>query len=269
MTRHLQDGNPAEAVAARSDPSRRGKVGEVYNSDYAVTVEFYDLLQAESDRRRAERRFTEAARRARHAIVDVGAGTGIVTEVLLAVSAAPVHAVEPAPAMRAALLMRVARLEADQRARLTLHCEPIEEFRLEAVADLAIASNIIACLSPATRRAAWQAISRVLLPGGLLLFDPPPARLPTRRDTVGRLGPVRIGPDLYTAVVTREPDRGIVRTVFTYQVERNGRILRQAQESFAMWPASSFRLGTELEAAGLQVVQAPTAQLMAARRPAH
>ncbi|WEO93494.1 class I SAM-dependent methyltransferase [Streptomyces sp. FXJ1.172] len=239
------------------------------NSEYVVTAEFYDLLQAETERRRAERRFTEAARRARHAILDVGAGTGIVTEVLLAASATPVHAIEPATAMRSALLTRLAALGADQRARLTLDTEPIEAVALEGAADLAIAANVVACLSPATRRAAWQAIGRALLPGGLLLFDPPPAQLPTRRTEAGRLGPVRIGPDLYTADITQEPDRGIVRTVFTYCVERNGHIRRRERESFAVWPASPSRIGAELEAAGLQVVQAPTAELMAARRPAH
>ncbi|WP_053663068.1 class I SAM-dependent methyltransferase [Streptomyces sp. MMG1121] len=241
------------------------------NSDYAVTVEFYDLLQAETQRRQAERCFAEAARRARRAILDVGAGTGIVTELLLAVSAAPVHAIEPAGAMRSALLTRVSRLGADQRARLTLHPEPVEAAGLENTADLAIACNVIGCLDPPTRHAVWQAIGRALLPGGLLLFDPPPPRLPARRETAGRLGPVRVGPDLYIADITLEPepDRGFVRTVFTYSVERDGRVLRRERESFAMWPASPSRIGAELVAAGLQVVQAPSSELMAARRTAY
>ncbi|GHH80483.1 hypothetical protein GCM10018781_61070 [Kitasatospora indigofera] len=72
--------------------------------DYVVSAEFYDLLQAEGDRRLAERRFAGAADRARGSILDVGAGTGIVTEVLLRASSVPVHAVGPAPPMRAALL---------------------------------------------------------------------------------------------------------------------------------------------------------------------
>ncbi|AUG75369.1 hypothetical protein CFP65_0402 [Kitasatospora sp. MMS16-BH015] len=235
---------------------------------YTVSAEFYDILQAETDRHLAEQRFTEAAVRARHAILDVGAGTGIVTEVLLRASSVPVHAVEPAPAMRAALLSRLAHLGADRRARVTVHTEPVSTAGLAAVADLAVASNMIACLEPATRRATWKALAAALMPGGLLLFDPPPAALPAGAETVGRLGPVRVGPDLYSAEVTRRPDRGILRTVFTYRVEREQEVLREAQEAFDMWPTPPGQLAEELQAHGLQLVRAPSSDLMAARRPA-
>jgi SAM-dependent methyltransferase len=242
-------------------------VSEKSGADYTVSVEFYDLLQAETGRRLAQRRFAEAASHARHGILDVGAGTGIVTETLLTASAAPIHAVEPAAPMRAALLSRLAGLGADQRARVTLHPESIERAGLEEVADLAVASNIIACLDPTTRRSTWQAVSRALLPGGLLLFDPPPTELPTGREKVGRLGPVRVGPDIYGADITREPDAGILRMVFTYHVERDGRVLRQQRETFELWPASASQIGAELEAQGLHVVHAPRPDLLAARRP--
>ncbi|MFB7617756.1 class I SAM-dependent methyltransferase [Kitasatospora sp. NPDC056181] len=235
--------------------------------DYTVSAEFYDLLQAETDRCLAERRFSGAAARARHAILDVGAGTGIVTEVLLRTSGVPVHAVEPAPAMRAALLSRLAQLGADQRARVTVHPETLAEAGLAAVADLAVASNVIACLDPATRRVTWQEVSAALLPGGLLLFDLPPTGLPSGCESVGRLGPVRLGLDLYSADITRQFHRGVQRTVFTYRVEREGKLLREARESFDVWPAPPERLGEELEAAGLHVVEAPGSDLMAARRP--
>ncbi|MEU4116075.1 class I SAM-dependent methyltransferase [Kitasatospora sp. NPDC028055] len=242
-------------------------VNDSSGGGYAVSAEFYDLLQAETDRRLAERRFAEAATRARHAVLDVGAGTGIVTEVLLRASSVPVHAVEPAPAMRAALLSRLAHLGADQRARVTVHAETLAAAGLAAVADLAVASNVVACLDPPTRRATWQAISAALLPGGLLLFDPPPTDLPAGCEEVGRLGPVRVGPDLYSADVTRRPHRGVLRMVFTYRVERGQELLREAREAFDLWPASPERLSEELEAAGLRLVQAPGADLMAARRP--
>ncbi|MFC9530841.1 MULTISPECIES: class I SAM-dependent methyltransferase [unclassified Streptomyces] len=254
--------------ATRPNSFGRTAVGEMFGAGYTVSVEFYDLLQGETDRRLAKRRFAEAASHARHGILDVGAGTGIVTETLLTASAAPIHAVEPAAPMRAALLSRLAGLGADQRARVTLHPESIERAGLEDVADLAVASNIIACLDPATRRSTWEAVSRALLPDGLLLFDPPPTELPTGREKVGRLGPVRVGPDIYGADITREPDAGFVRMVFTYHVERDGRVLRQQRETFELWPASAAEIGAELEAQGLQLVQAPHADLLAARRPA-
>ncbi|MFD9692515.1 hypothetical protein ACFXPX_16135 [Kitasatospora sp. NPDC059146] len=82
---------------------------------------------------------------------------------------------------------------------------------------------------------------------------------------MARLGPVRVGPDLYSADVTRRPDCGIVRTVFTYRVERDGDVLRQVREAFDLWPTPPEQLAEELHAVGLHLVQAPSADLMAAR----
>ncbi|MEV7596009.1 class I SAM-dependent methyltransferase [Kitasatospora sp. NPDC089797] len=243
-------------------------MGDDQDIGYAVTAEFYDLLQAETDRRQARRRFAEPAARARQAILDVGAGTGIVTGILLTASAVPVHAVEPSAPMRAALLTRLAALGADQRARVTLHPEPIEETGLVRAVDLAIASNVVATLPPPVRRATWQAVARALTPGGVLLFDPPPETLPGGRETAARLGPVRVGPDLYSAELTLEPERGILRSVFTYRVERDGVLQREEREAFDLWPVEPALLRAELEAAGLHVVQAPHADLVAARRTA-
>ncbi len=242
------------------DPSRPAT-----RADYAVSAEFYDLLQAEDDRRLAERRFAEAAGRARVGVVDAGAGTGIVTEVLVGAASAPVHAIEPSPAMRTALLARMARLGADRRARVTVHPQSVDGCGLRDAADLVVASNVVACLEPATRRATWRALAAALVPGGLLLFDPPPTRVPAEEGS-RLLPPVRLGPDLYGARLTLTPDRALVVARYDYRVERDGVVVREEEESFRMWPATSAVLEEELAAAGLTVVDPPHADLVAARR---
>lgn len=73
---------------------------------YTASAEFYDLLHARSYHRHAQALAGPAAA-ARIGIVEVGAGTGLVTEVLINASIVPVHAVEPAAAMRALLLSRL------------------------------------------------------------------------------------------------------------------------------------------------------------------
>ncbi|MGW4803291.1 class I SAM-dependent methyltransferase [Kitasatospora sp. NPDC004272] len=236
-------------------------------TDYAVSSEFYDLLQAEPDRRRAERWFAAAAGRARHGIVDFGAGTGIVTQVLLESSGVPVHAVEPAAAMRTVLMSRAAALGADRRARLTVHPGRAEEAGLDAVADLAVAANVVGCVEPAARRALWRAAARALVPGGVLLFDPPPVGVPDGVEDLAGLGPVRMGVDSYRADVTRVPDRGVLRMVFEYRVERAGLPVRSVREEFPMWPAEAAALAAEAAQEGLEFVPAPLPELLAARRP--
>lgn len=216
-----------------------------------MTAEFYDILQAESDSRLAERRLTAAARAARVGIVDIGAGTGIVTEVLLACSAVPLHAVEPAMPMRVALLSRLAGLGADQRARVTVHPVPLQTAGLEQAADLLVCSNVAGVVDPAQRRALWKAAAVALVPGGVLLVDPPPQRLPDA-PTVRNLPPVRVGPDIYSARVRTEADRGLLSVTYTYLVERGDEIVRVEEETFTMWPAEPDTIFDELCEAGLR-----------------
>ncbi|ACU72294.1 Methyltransferase type 12 [Catenulispora acidiphila DSM 44928] len=233
---------------------------------YTVTAEFYDILQAESDRRLAEHRFAAAASAARVGIVDVGAGTGIVTEVLLARSAAPVHAVEPATPMRVALLTRLAALSADVRARVTVHPGTLQGAGLTRQADLVVCANVAGVVEPPLRRLLWRAAAEALVPGGQLLVDPPPTSVPdepTRRD----LPPVRVGPDTYSAQVCLRPDRGLLAVAYTYRVERGGRTVRLEHEEFTMWPASTDTVHEELREAGFSVTGPANGLVRATRDP--
>lgn len=109
-------------------------------------------------------------------VLDVGAGTGCVTLMSLAASGAPVHAVEPARAMRSSLMTRLAALPGDRAA-------------LHGVSDVAVCHNAVACMTPAARRALWPALAEALVPGGVLLVQLPPAVVPPRR--IKRVLPTR------------------------------------------------------------------------------
>lgn len=71
---------------------------------YAISAEFYDLLQAERDESRVRAFYRADVGRARVGVLDVGAGTGRVTLMSLFESWVPVHAVEPARSMRIPLM---------------------------------------------------------------------------------------------------------------------------------------------------------------------
>jgi SAM-dependent methyltransferase len=230
--------------------------GAAVAEPYAVSAEFYDILQAETDRRRAEHRFSTAAATARTGIVDVGAGTGIVTEVLLTHSAAPIHAIEPSTPMRVALLTRLASLGADTRARVSIHPEAFQDTGLQAVADLVVCSNLAGVLNPAGRHELWRAAATALLPGGVLLLEPPPTHLP-QEATTQDLPPVRVGPDTYGAQVHTHADNGTVSVTYTYRVERDGATVRTEIESFTMWPAAAATIHAELNHAGFITASAP------------
>lgn len=237
-------------VLDRQLPSDTGQADNPA-APYAVSAEFYDILQSEHDRRQAERWFSSAAGSARIGILDVGAGTGVITEMLLDRSAAPIHAIEPNPAMRVALMTRVAGLSADRRARVSVYADTLDACHLEEIADLAICANMAGTLEPADRRALWRAVAAALTPDGVVLLDTPVATVP-KSPHEESLPPVRVGPDIYTARCRSEADRGLLRLTYTYRVERDGRLVREEQETFTIWPATRMQLQAELCEAGLE-----------------
>ncbi|MFC9292902.1 class I SAM-dependent methyltransferase [Streptomyces sp. NPDC057011] len=215
-----------------------------------MSAEFYDLLHARAYHRHALA-LAGAAGAARVGIVEVGAGTGLVTGVLIGASCVPVHAVEPAAAMRAVLLSRLhPPVGGSAGDRVTVHACSALELSLDGQADLAVCLRMAAGLPPEERRALWRALADVLVPGGLLFLDRPPARLPAR--PVRRsLGEVHLGLDTYGGHVVASAEDGRIRCDYTYLVYRQGRVLRRAQESFLLWPLTREALGEELAEAGL------------------
>ena len=116
-------------------------------------------------------------------------------------------------------------------------------------------------------------MASALVPGGLVLAELPPERLPDTGET-RELPDVRVGEDVYSATVRSEPvpepaaEPGVIRTTFTYRVERQGDLLREQSEGFTMWPAPREEIAEELREAGLSplTADAPAPGLIAGRR---
>ncbi|MEU1231397.1 class I SAM-dependent methyltransferase [Streptomyces sp. NPDC005828] len=215
------------------------------SDSYAVTAEFYDILQADADEARVRRLYGREIARARSGVLDIGAGTGRVTMLALADSRAGVHAVEPARAMRTSLLTRLAALPREQRDRVTVHPLPLDEAALHAVADVAVCHNVVGCLPPAVRERLWPAIGRALTPGGALFVQLPPARLPART-VVRLLADKRVGEHVYGGRMTLSAAGYRIRARADYWVKGAGGVLREHTETFWMWPATRERLLGEL-----------------------
>ncbi|OKK05256.1 class I SAM-dependent methyltransferase [Streptomyces sp. CB02400] len=231
--------------SAISEAPTRGPL----HDDYAVTAEFYDVLQAEHDETRVRGLYGRDVADARVGVLDVGAGTGRVTVMSLGESHVGVHAVEPARAMRASLMTRLTALSRDMRERVTVHPHVLEEAALHEVADVAICHNTIACLPPETRRALWPALARALVPGGSLVLELPPSRLPDG-DVVRTFPEQTIGRHVYGGhmVMSAVDDR--IRTRCHYWVREAEELLTQHTETFWMWPATRATVLGELARQG-------------------
>ncbi|MER5884868.1 class I SAM-dependent methyltransferase [Streptomyces sp. NPDC001941] len=218
--------------------------------EYGVSAEFYDILQAEPDLRLITRSYGDTVAEARKGVLDVGAGSGLVTAMALGRTGAPVHAVEPAAPMRTALMSRLSALGADARSRVTVHACTLPDSGLRDAADVAVCHNVVPTLEDGERRALWRAVRRALVADGLLVLDEPPAALPEGEEVVV-LGRVRVGEDEYGRTLTTAPDRGRILTRFDYVVERAGRRVRHHRETFVMRPLPRELLDAELAEAGL------------------
>ncbi|MFE9622885.1 class I SAM-dependent methyltransferase [Streptomyces sp. NPDC006527] len=227
----------------------RAPTARPYPASYAVTAEFYDILQADQDEKRVRHLYGREVAKARLGVLDIGAGTGRVTLMSLAESQVDVHAVEPARAMRTSLLTRLAALPAQQRERVTVHPHALDEAALSAVADVAVCHNTVACLPPAAREVLWPAIGAALVPGGSLFLQLPPALLPAR-DVVRLLPEKRVGEHLYGGRMTMTATGYRIRTRVDYWVRSAKGVLREHTETFWMWPASRARITGDLERHG-------------------
>ncbi|MFD6292856.1 class I SAM-dependent methyltransferase [Streptomyces sp. NPDC060205] len=222
---------------------------------YAVSAEFYDILQAHDDDRRVRQLYGTAVATARLGVVDVGAGTGRVTLLSLARSRTGVHAVEPARAMRAALMTRLAALPAPQRARVSVHPYTLGEAALRDVADLVICHNTVASLTPDARRTLWASVAEALVPGGRFLFELPPARLPAEEHR--RVFPVRrMGRHEYGGHMVMSAAGPRIRTRVDYWVRGTHGLLGEHTETFWMWPATRSDLIADLRRHGFAVSSA-------------
>ncbi|WP_217136987.1 class I SAM-dependent methyltransferase [Streptomyces sp. AC558_RSS880] len=227
-----------EAPTARQHPD-----------SYAVTAEFYDILQADQDEKRVRHLYGRQVAKARLGVLDIGAGTGRVTLMSLVESQVDVHAVEPARAMRTSLLTRLAVLPARQRERVTVHPHALDQASLYAVVDVAVCHNTVACLPPAARDVLWPAVRAALVPGGSLFLQLPPAVLPTR-DIVRLLPEKRVGEHVYGGRMTMSTAGYRIRTRVDYWVRSEQGVLREHTETFWMWPASRARISADLERHG-------------------
>jgi hypothetical protein len=186
-------------------------------------------------------------------LVELGAGTGLGTDVLLnEIPDAPLLIAEPSAHLRAILLARLAA-RPDAASRVTVYPGgaldvPLPD-RLAAVAGF----HMIGHLAPDERRTLFTTLAPKLAPGApvLLNVQPPNAAIevpefPPFGVSVGQLRYEGTG-----SAVPVAPDR--LRWTMRYRTLDGERVLAQATTTYEWWIVSASTLATELADAGLTV----------------
>lgn len=134
-----------------------------------VSVPFYDLFHESGQVPRIRAALPPLLAGVGGNIVEIGAGTGLLTTSLADLTPAEIFALEPSASMRAVLLSRLSS-RPELLSRVTvLPCDALS-IRLDEPAQAVVMINVMYALEPDYRRRLWPVLAGVPETGGLLVF---------------------------------------------------------------------------------------------------
>lgn len=228
------------------------------NDGYAATAGAYDLLNGpfRAAQVAAIEPFLLHCRPEAGPVLDVGAGSGLNTELVLSrLPGATVLAIEPSPAMRALLLGRVAG-HPEWHRRVTVRPESLAEAPLPPVLGGVIMLGVIGHFAADDRRRALTEVGRRLAPGAPLILDLQEPLTPTTIPPA-TFGEAELGGLRYRGRLEARPD-GADWMVWrmTYQTVDGDRIVYEASTEHRYCHPAPAALRAEALAAGLEADRA-------------
>jgi SAM-dependent methyltransferase len=165
-------------------------------------------------------------------VVDIGAGTGLVTTAIAQIlPAARIHAAEPSPNMRAALTSRVFS-DPDLRERVTVLPEPAQEVPLPDSISAAVVFGVAGHIPRAERVELWRRLADRLPPGGIVLVELMGVDTPRTIPYV-RMCREPLGEQVYEWWISGEPvGPGTMRWRTQWRVLRAGELVRTVDDEY-------------------------------------
>jgi SAM-dependent methyltransferase len=228
-----------------------------------ISVPFYDLFHESGHVAEIRVSLPPLLAGVQRSILEIGAGTGLITTSLASWTPAEIFALEPSAAMRAVLLSRL-NAHPELLSRVTvLPCDALS-VNLDEPAEAAVMINVMYALDPDYRRRLWPALAACLAPGGLLIFTwsdgGPPAPGPLRE-----LGSRQVGRHTYTVlsqILASDEDSWQAR--FRYRITDGGQLISEEEITGSSWRPPWQVLERELTDAGF--IQVPGAERLLAWR---
>ncbi|MFD6159994.1 class I SAM-dependent methyltransferase [Nocardia sp. NPDC060256] len=240
---------------------------------YGAAAEFYDIAGRPywKPRSAALTRAMSPAAQTNSPIVDVGAGTGLVAEIIgAALPGVPIIAIEPSPAMRAALACRV--LASALAPRVTIVAGTLEDTTLPDRIGGLVACGVLGYLTPDDRHRLWRLLADRLAPGCRAVVDAAPFPA-TRTVRPIRVGVARFGVRQHEIWLSSRPAdiAGRIELTTRCRVLQDGRTVRETVGTVQWWALDMRTIADEAAEAGLvcrragwdlaTVSAAPTASL--------
>ncbi|EHN79779.1 NAD-binding Rossmann fold protein, partial [Streptomyces coelicoflavus ZG0656] len=229
---------------------------------YSPSAEFFDLVAAEhtaTSSAPAIAALLADADLSTGPVVDIGAGTGLVTEaVARARPDAEIIACEPSVGMRAVLTSRVFSDE-DLRARVTVTADSAPDLELPDRIGVVLLCGVLGHLDAGERARLWRRLTRRLAPGGLVVVElmqfESPLTLPETRLATAEAGHHRY--EWSFGGAPDETDAAVMRLHSTWRVYRDdaARPEREVRDSYRWAPFGLKDVATE---SGLTARALPT-----------
>ncbi|WP_117198761.1 trans-aconitate 2-methyltransferase [Nocardiopsis sp. TNDT3] len=187
-------------------------------------------------------------------VVDIGAGTGLVTAAIAEIlPSARIHSAEPSPNMRAILTSRVFA-DPDLRRRVTVLPEPAQDLPLPDSISAAVVFGVAGHIPRAERLVLWRRLAERLPRGGPVVVELMGVDTPRSIPSV-RMCRETVGDQTYEWWMSGEPaGPGTMRWRTQWRVFRGGDLVRTVDDEYD-W--ETFGVERLAEESGMSVRRLP------------
>jgi len=193
-----------------------------------VSAPFYDLFHENGHVPEIRKKLPPLLTGLQRSILEIGAGTGLITTSLADWTPAEIFALEPSAAMRAVLLSRLTS-RPELLKRVTVLCCDALSVDLAEPVEAMVMINVMYALEPDYRKRLWPVLAAHLEPGGLLVFtwrDGGPPSVRPMQELQSR----QVGRHTYTAMSEiLESDGEGCRARYLYRVTEGDKLISEEE----------------------------------------
>ncbi|MGI5493472.1 class I SAM-dependent methyltransferase [Microtetraspora malaysiensis] len=230
-----------------------------------IALPFYDLFHEKGHVPEIRKKLPPLLTDVRRSILEIGAGTGLITTSLADWTPAEIFALEPSTGMRAVLVSRLgARPELLERVTV-LPCDALS-VALDEPVEAMVMINVMYALEPDYRKRLWPVLAAQLEPGGLLVFTWRDGGAPPVRP-IKELESRQVGRHTYTVFSEiLESDGEVCKARYLYQITQDDKVISEEEIVGHAYRPVWETLKGEMAGAGFVQTEAPEG-LLAWRRP--
>ena len=191
-----------------------------------ISIPFYDLFHENGHVPKIRKNLPPLLAGVRRSILEIGAGTGLITTSLADWTPTEIFALEPSAGMRGVLLSRLNSRPELLNRMTVLSCDALS-VRLDEPAEAAVMINVMYALEPDYRKRLWPVLAASLEPAGLLVLTRrhggPPAPRPLQE-----LESRQVGRHTYTVLSEiLDSDEEACRARYLYRITEGDKVISE------------------------------------------